>query len=55
MEQLYLTCKSCGKEFAAVPNIDRATFEASNIEGMAQSCPECGALNAPEKSDYFFR
>jgi DNA-directed RNA polymerase subunit RPC12/RpoP len=50
--QLWVTCKSCGREFDTHVRIDRKSFERGTLAANYHLCPHCGQRRTYAKADY---
>jgi DNA-directed RNA polymerase subunit RPC12/RpoP len=49
---LYVTCKSCGREFDTRLRLDRRSFEKGTLAANYHTCPHCGQKLTYGKADY---
>ena len=53
-EELLVKCKGCYAPFAVPDQIERATFEAADVQMTSYRCPHCGIRRPYDKGDYYF-
>jgi len=53
--QLWLICKSCGREFDTHARLDRRNFERGTLAANYHRCPHCGQRLTYRKADYLTR
>jgi hypothetical protein len=53
-EQLMVKCKGCYTPFPVPDQMDRATFEATQLPLTSYRCPNCRIRRPYDKGDYFF-
>ncbi|HVH31773.1 MAG TPA: hypothetical protein VNA31_08950 [bacterium] len=50
--QLWVNCKSCGREFDTRVQMDRKSFERGTLAANYHLCPHCGERRTYAKADY---
>ncbi len=50
--QLWVDCKSCGREFDTRVQMDRKSFERGTLAANYHLCPHCGQRRTYAKADY---
>ncbi len=53
--QLWLVCKSCGREFDTRVRLDHRSFERGTMAANYHTCPHCGRKLTYKKADYLAR
>jgi hypothetical protein len=55
-EELMVKCKGCYRPFSMPEEwqMDRATFQATDVPLTHHRCPHCGINRPYDKGDYFF-
>lgn len=53
--QLWLVCKSCGREFDTRLRLDRKSFERGTMAANYHTCPYCGERLTYKKAEYVVR
>lgn len=49
---LWVTCKSCGRDFDTRVRLDRKSFERGTLAANYHLCPHCGRQMTYRKVDY---
>jgi DNA-directed RNA polymerase subunit RPC12/RpoP len=53
--QLWLVCRSCGREFDTRLRLDRKSFERGTMAANYHACPHCGERLTYKKAEYLTR
>ena len=55
MDQLFLACKRCGREFPSGLGIPVEMLAMITLEGNRHQCPYCGSAESYDQADYHAR
>ncbi len=53
--QLWIVCKSCGREFDTSVRMDRKSFERGTLATNYHLCPHCGQRRTYAKAEYVIK
>ncbi len=53
--RLWVTCKSCGREFDTGRRLDRRSFDKGTLAVNYHTCPHCRTRGVYRKADYLTR
>lgn len=53
--QLWLVCRSCGREFDTRLRLDRKSFERGTMAANYHTCPHCGERLTYRKDEYVIK